>query len=297
MKALLQRLGQADRSLLPEGRLAGPMPWVVAIMMFLTLLAAAAGIGLAGAARSLGSDIADRITVQIVEANPDLRDAQARLAERELGRLTGVKTVRRIPQAETARMLEPWLGQSGLPDDLPVPAMIDVTVESGREMSDTIRTALTPIAPSARIDANSAFLAPLGGLIGALRLLALGLVLLMIGASAATVVLTARASLGTHRSTIEVMHLMGATDVQIARLFQRRIAIDALLGGIVGFLAAALVIVLIGARVRAIGSELLGSVAVPGGGWLILLLIPLAGTALAMLVARVTILRALGRML
>ena len=57
MKANIHRfgrkLGAADRRLLPEGRLAGPMPWVIAIMMFLTVLAAAAGLGLRNAARSL----------------------------------------------------------------------------------------------------------------------------------------------------------------------------------------------------------------------------------------------------
>ncbi|MBA3895611.1 MAG: cell division protein, partial [Sphingomonadaceae bacterium] len=44
----------ADRRLLPEGRLAGPMPWVIAIMTFLTLLAAAGGLALGGAAAGLG---------------------------------------------------------------------------------------------------------------------------------------------------------------------------------------------------------------------------------------------------
>ena len=44
------RTSAADRRLLPEGRAAGPMPWVIAIMMFLTVLAAAAGLGLAGIA-------------------------------------------------------------------------------------------------------------------------------------------------------------------------------------------------------------------------------------------------------
>jgi len=68
-----RRFASADRRLLPEGRLAGPMPWVIAIMMFLTILAAAAGLGLGGAARSLGADIGNRATVQIVEANPDRR--------------------------------------------------------------------------------------------------------------------------------------------------------------------------------------------------------------------------------
>ena len=56
--------GAADRRLLPEGRLAGPMPWVIAIMMFLTVLAAAAGLGLGGAAVRLNAQLGSRITVQ-----------------------------------------------------------------------------------------------------------------------------------------------------------------------------------------------------------------------------------------
>ena len=49
MKGGVRKFGAADRRLLPEGRLAGPMPWVIAIMMFLTVLAAAAGLRLASA--------------------------------------------------------------------------------------------------------------------------------------------------------------------------------------------------------------------------------------------------------
>ena len=119
----------------------------------------------------------------------------------------------------------------------------------------------------------------------------------MVGATAATVVLAARAALDMHRGTIEVLHLMGATDVQVARLFQRRIALDALFGGLVGFILAALVLIGIGERVSALGSELLGSAGVPAPAWGILVGLPLFGVLLAMLVARLTILRALGRML
>jgi cell division transport system permease protein len=159
------------------------------------------------------------------------------------------------------------------------------------------RTASSTVAPSARIDDNGQWLAPLGTLIDALRLLAAGLVLLMIGATAATVVLASRASLDTHRGTIEVMHLMGATDVQVARLFQRRIALDSLFGGVVGLIAAAIVLLLIGNRVGALGSELLGSAGLPLVSWLILIALPFGGVLLSMLAARMTILRALGRLL
>ena len=101
----------------------------------------------------------------------------------------------------------------------------------------------------------------------------------------------------THRQTIEILHLMGATDVQIARLFQRRIALDALFGGLIGFILAAIVLFVLGRRLSALGSELLGSTAISLEFGAVLLVLPLFGVLLAMLVARLTILRALGRML
>jgi cell division transport system permease protein len=288
--------GAADRRLLPEGRLAGPMPWVIAIMMFLTVLAAAAGLGLGGAAASLGAGLGNRVTVQVLEPNPDEREAQAARALERLRRLPEVESVRRLPPAEMKSLLEPWLGAGALEGDLPIPAMIDARLIPGAS-ADTLRAAVTAAAPSARIDDNGQWLAPLGRLIAALKWLALGLVALMIAATAATVVLAARAALDTHRGTIEVLHLMGATDVQVARLFQRRIALDALFGGVVGFAAAALALLVIGRRIGALGSDLLGSVNFTGTSWLALASLPALGVGLAMLVARATILRALGRML
>jgi cell division transport system permease protein len=288
--------GAAERRLLPEGRLAGPMPWVIAIMMFLTVLAAAAGLGLGGAASSLGAGLGNRVTVQVLEANPDRREAEAARALDRLRRLPEVESVRRLSPAEMKDLLEPWLGAGGLEGDLPIPAMIDAQLIPGAR-ADTLRGAVIAAAPSARIDDNGQWLAPLGRLISALKWLALGLVALMIGATAATVVLAARAALDTHRDTIEVLHLMGATDVQVARLFQRRIALDALFGGIVGFGAAALALLVIGRRIGALGSDLLGSANLPATSWLALAALPVLGVALAMLVARATILRALGTML
>ena len=298
MRAGVRKFGSADRGLLPEGRFTGPMPWVIAIMMFLTVLAAAAGLGLRNAAQTLDADIGNRITVQIVEANPDFREAQARITVSELEKLAGVKSIRRIEAEEMERLLEPWIGTGGLEADLPVPVMIDadLTPEAYGSL-DVIRAAVAEVAPSARVDDNAQWLAPLAKLIAALKWLSAGLVLLMVGATAATVVLAARAALDTHRGTIEVLHLMGATDVQVARLFQRRIALDALFGGVVGMVAAALVLLVIGNRVGALGSELLGSAGLPLTSWMVLIALPIAGVFLAMLVARTTILRALSQLL
>ena len=47
-------------------------------------------------------------------------------------------------------------------------------------------------------------------------------------------VLAARGALDTHRFTIEVMHGIGATDLQVTHLFQRKILIDAFVGSVTG---------------------------------------------------------------
>ena len=110
-------------------------------------------------------------------------------------------------------------------------------------------------------------------------------------------VLAARGALDTHRGTIEVMHLMGSTDHQVARLFQRRIALDALFGGALGFGLGMAVLAGIGGRVGAVGSDLLGSAGLAAVDWLLLAALPVGGILLAMLVARATVLRALRTML
>jgi len=288
----------AGRRLLPEGWLSGPMPWVIAIMMFLMVLAAAAGLALGFAARGLDTHMAGQITIQIVDANGTRRDATADRIVATLGRMSGVASVKQVSDREMTELLQPWLGAGLADNDLPVPAMIDVAFDPQVPGApQAAEKAIREISTRARIDAHAQWLAPLAGLIGSLRWLAVVLVLLMAAAAAFTVVLAARAALNTHQATIEVMHHLGASDGQIARLFQRRIATDALFGGVLGLALASIVIFAVGDRIANVGSDLLGSVDLPPIAWAILALLPLAGTLLAMIAARLTIILALRRRL
>jgi cell division transport system permease protein len=288
----------ADRGLLPEGRLAGPMPYVIAIMTFLTVLAVAAGMALGASAGSLGRDLAGRLTVQIVEANPDAREAQAKAALGELGRLAAVARAERVDEVRMRALLEPWLGKEGLDGDLPIPVLIDVTLatDDSRGLAD-IAQSLRTTAPSARVEPHARFLAPVTGLLSTLRWLAVGLVVLMAAATAAAVVLAARAALDTHRATIDVMHLMGASDSRVARLFQRRAALDAIFGSAIGFVLGVLVVVFVGNSLAAVDAVIVAGGTLGWVGWLAVLLVPVGAVVLATLTARVAILRALGNAL
>ena len=292
----LLRASPADRRLLPEGRFAGPMPWVIAIMMFLTALATAGGLALGRSASALGAALGNRATVQIAEGDARVRDRQAAAALAALRSTPGVVAVRQVGTDEIAKLLRPWLGSAALDGGLPIPAMIDVDLAPGYGVGG-IATVLRGVAPAATVDDQAGVLAPLVRLVRTLGWLALGLVLLMATATALAVVLAARAALNTHRSTIDIMHLLGATDVQIARLFQRRLTLDALFGGLAGLAGAIAVLLLIGRRVAAIGSELVGTLGLPPLGWGILAALPLACALLAAWTARRTVLGALGRML
>ena len=73
--------GSASSKLVPQARLSGPMPWVIAVMLFLMLLAAAAALALGSAARQINADLAGRATVQIVNADAEARQKQALAAE------------------------------------------------------------------------------------------------------------------------------------------------------------------------------------------------------------------------
>lgn len=288
----------ADRRLLSEGRMVGPMPWVIAIMMFLTILAAAAGAALASASQSLGRDLESRITIQLVQPNSALRDMQTAEILNALRRLSLVKSAEPVTQAELVDLLTPWLGRDGLDSDLPLPLLIDVELKRANEADlAELRSLVSQITATARIDRHAEWLKPIARLLRSLIWLSVALVLLMAIATSAAVVLAARGALNTHRATIEVLHLLGATDGQIAGLFQRRIALDALFGGIAGLVMAVIVMLLVGQRMRDIGSELLGAAGLGWGSWMMLFMLPVAGAALSTLSARITVLRALRKIL
>jgi cell division transport system permease protein len=288
-------------SLLPQGRITGPMPWVIAIMMFLTVLASAAGIALDHAAQTLSADIADRITIQVAEAEAGARTRAVRRIVTLLGETEGVGNIAIVPEAELSAQLAPWLGSDMKISDIPIPALIDADLAVPQDQRDArvaaLDRAVKDISPQARVEAHATYLGPLARLVSAIGLLSFGSVALMAIATGAVVVLAARGAHATHRGTIDIMHMLGATDAQVVRLFQRRMMLDALFGAVIGFAGAVLVILLVGRSMAAVASDLVQSASLPGGAWIFLPMLPLAGVGVAWLSARVTLQRALQRSL
>jgi cell division transport system permease protein len=276
----------AERRLLGPARLGGPTPWVIAIMSFSIMLIAATGLALASTAGVLSRAIEARYALEVPGGGANLEQLVDVLRSSP-----DVTSVEAVPEAEMRKTLERWLGPAASSRELPVPALVNFDTRSGADVSAIERRARA-VVPTARVVAHRDSVAPLLRSLGLLQGVALGLVLLLSAASAAAVVLAARGALDTHRFTIEVMHGIGATDLQVTTLFQRKIAIDALIGSVAGAVAASLVLLLL-ASGSAFVSTLTGGVTLGTGDIVILGLLPLALTALATWVARVAVLRAL----
>lgn len=276
----------SERRLLPDTR-GRPMPYVIGIMMFVTMVVAAAGLAIANSAAVVRQGVESRYSIQIADGGAV--GARAVAAARSA---PGVTAVRPVPEAEVRQTLESWLGDVATTADLPLPSLIDVELASGADPA-LVEQRVRSVVPQARLTAYREQLAALSRSLTALQWLALGLVALMATATAASVVLAARSALEANRTSIEIMHGVGATDEQVARLFQRRIAIDALIGGMAGAGLAALTLLLVAAVSGGLMGDLAGGALIGIGDMVLLAMLPLAFTLLATLVARMAVLKAL----
>lgn len=286
----------ATARVLDAARDGWTMAGVLAVMIFLAVLATAGGVGTATAGRALRATIEGQVTVQLVSGDAATRARRATQAVAALRRLPGVSRVTPVSRAELTRLLGPWLGSAASDDDLPVPALIDVTVRPSRDMEGNIRRIVAPIDPDVRIDAHGSVLGGARALLETVTLLAAAIVMLMIAAALAMVLLTTRAGLAAHQRSIEVMHRLGATDRQIAALFCRRMARDAALAAAIGAPVAWGVILLLDQVVAGSGAQLLGGMILGRAGWGAAIALPLAFVALAAVVAYLVVHRALGRL-
>lgn len=286
-------------SLLPATRFGGPIPWVIAILLSLVVIAAAGGLSLRNLADNARADLSQAVTVQIIEANPQTRAERAQAVAAALSSQSLVTSVRIVPEEELQALLEPWLGTSAGSQDVPIPALIDVELrDSASEAQvDELQAALDRAVPGTKVDAQSSWLKPVYDALAALQWLALALIALIAFATSAAVWLAARSAFANHKETVEIIHLLGGTDSQITRVFQTAVMREAAFGAIVGLALGLLAVLLLGQQFAALESGMVGGAGLRMEDWLIIGSIPLAGVLIAMLTGRITISLALRAML
>ena len=171
--------------------------------------------------------------VVTLELPPDSSAEQRDAAIEVMRRTVGVAGVERLDAGEVAALLQPWLGVDNVPADLPLPILIDVRITPGATVDwDEAIARLAAAVPEAVLDTGMAWVERLVDLARVGQFLALLVLCFVTGIAVLTVVFATRAGLAIHQETIELLHLLGASDSYLAREFQWQALWLGLRGGI-----------------------------------------------------------------
>jgi len=275
------------------------LPWLVAFMVFLAVLAIGGILVLNATAQRWDQGVGGTLTVQIA-ATEDAGKDQNNLQEvlNVIAAEAGIERYLVIEEERMMALLEPWLGASAKAGDLPLPKLIDVGLadEARFDLKGFTRK-LQLRVPEATVDDHRIWLQRLVNLIRTVELIALSILVFIALATMGTVIFTTRTGLAVHKEAIEVLHLIGAQDSYIAGQFAGRAMILGLKGGLMGLALGLPALLAVGYLAESLEDAALPNLSFGIFEWALFAAIPICVALLAMTTARSTVLRSLGRML
>lgn len=264
--------------------------FVVAVLCFLACLTAMGVIAADRAARGWTGQLTGEATVIVRPRGGETPDAAAARGAEVLAGVGGVTEARALEPAKAYDLIRPWLGDVSDLADLPVPRLVAVSLDPKHPATaQALRQALKGQDVDATVDDHSVWIKDIRRAGGVVRWLGTGVFALIATAAAAVIAFATRAGLAARRDVVEVLHLAGAEDGYIARLFQVRFARLAGVAGLIGAAGAGL----IGAILRLMGGGggLTPALPIAWSDLLAALPCPLLAAAVAAVAAQVTAIR------
>lgn len=265
----------------PDHTHDGPLFFVITTIVFLASLAAVAAQVSMANADHWREQLKTEMTVQVLSGEmPDAETAAGALRE-----LPGIKSVRVADREDARKLLEPWLGVDNIPDDLPIPLLVYVQLDvRNPPLLADVQARMRATGIETSVDDHQRWAAGLTRAARTVQMLSFAIFSILVAAAIAVTGFATRTGLAARRDLVDVLHLVGATDAAIARLFAGRFLMLGLKAGVVGTILAMICIGIL--MVTSAGAaSLLGNVGRPGLT-AYLLLVP--APALAALVGAVT---------
>ena len=227
---------RSDASIVPKNSIAGSaLVAVVAIMTFLASLITGAVMLVIGSTAEWQSEVAREMTIQVRPTPNRPIDDEVAKAVAVARAARGVAEVRPYSRQDSARLLEPWIGTGLAIDDLPVPRIIMVRLQSGIQPDvGALRAALAQQVAGATLDDHGGWVDRMRTMAGSAIAIGVGMLALMLTATILSVAFATRGAMAANRPIVEVLHFVGARDGYIARQFQRHFLALGLKGGAIG---------------------------------------------------------------
>ena len=161
-----------------------------------------------------------------------------------VGKMPEVASVHLVDDAEKQKLLEPWLGAGGLPEDVRLPDLVVVRLRSDAPSGlEAVKTRVAALAPEFTIEDHARWQGDMLAFTHSIELLASIIIGLIAAAAVTTVIFVTKTGLSIHRRVIEIVHLVGAYDSYIAKQFLLHAMRLGLIGGIGGTALAGLTLI------------------------------------------------------
>ncbi|MDR2901648.1 MAG: hypothetical protein LBU87_00865 [Lactobacillales bacterium] len=266
------------------------LPWMSMLMVFIAVLIASASMVIYSSINTWNTSLSGSLTVQIPtydkngkERGDDVKkDIETTLTI--LRSSEGVQGASVLNEEQMTILMTPWLGADAKLSELPLPQVIDVTLDPMREVDiDQIRADLKEQVPDSVLDSHRTLLAGLINLSHGIIRLTIFIIILLALTTSFTVIYSTRSSLSVHKPVISLVHMIGASDKYVAMQYALRSFKLTLIGSIFGFLLALPVMGGISFLTQSMTYDFILNMTLSGWQWRILLLIPLLIATLSFL--------------
>ncbi len=211
------------------------LPLVIAVNVFLASMAILGGLALIAATGQWTSELEQLVTVQVPPESGVSGGAVVKSVLGVLREHPGVAQARALEIAEMEALLAPWLGQSAVVRELPLPQLIDVELRPGAVL-DTLRKRLEAEFPGVEIDDHRQWREQMQSIASTARLICWALVAMISLAAISVIIFATRASLENQSELVGLMHLIGAQNSFVAGEFQKHFLGIGLIGVLLGLL-------------------------------------------------------------
>jgi cell division transport system permease protein len=265
------------------------LPWAIGGLLYLAVVA----LGVAAIADEAlrGDGMRLKMVTVTLPAFDDAGVGKQEIAEALdiLRQAPGVTSAVPVPVAEVAALVEPWMGDLEAETDLPLPKLIDVTLDPRIQVDlAALEQQLAQVVEGATVGAEVSARDRAERFAMFLRVWGVGGGVTVLLAMLALVGLITRVSLRMTADSVELLRCMGASDRYLARQFEGHALLSSVQGGLAGLVLALLTV--LGILYSSDHMQLAEAIEpqLPPMDWLLLACVPVIAALPIMAVARLT---------
>lgn len=286
---------------------------LVALMAFLSAIVLAFAFGLNHMVDRWSAGLSETVTVELpvqgidgsVRSADTLSALQASVRP-QLEALEGVVTADSVSPDTVRGRIQSWLGTSPFVAELPVPALLSVTLDragktrAGKNglqgnLSDLTR-AIQQIEPTLKLHSHAPWMDDMAKLVGLIQFALLLLVGVIFVTTIAAIAGGMKAQIESHQADLELLHFMGAHDGYITQQFMGHAGVLSLTGAAIGTLTAAVIVAIVDAIFQASAGGVMPAFHWSLGFGAALIGLPLCLSMISSISARYTVLDVLEKM-